>query len=835
MSMNKTFRKICLAGLMSLAGVLPTLAADGVGLTFSRTGTDAADVTVNVIDGEGQPIAGATATMSSNQAFKATGNTVTAEILCPDANANTSPNIVLTFEVSGLPADWKFNTVGLDIHALNGGSNYQENGDGVVRQWNVDVAQGATADALQAFANYSDIDIAAGVGSAGAVHKVWNASSASVVSAGSTLVLQLTITKGTTNPGCFFGLSGITLTNEAGTEPEPEPDPEPDPEPNPTPGETENQCYTIKWKNNTSSYIAEEADGSLVIKDYDVAQRIFWEFIPTGKDNCYYIRNTATGRYFSSCNLTPSSASKIKTGNTPVEYYVGATAATSGEIKGCHWLSSTDCADYDNESAGPRALNKDGASSSVITWQAGTSRVGSYWTLTPTEDLYEVRPFTASEELGAPQFRYAVISANNPSQSLHMAEDGKLSWQPKQDADEQAWYFVGEGNSAGGYLIANARSHRTIALEGEEATRWNVLAANTDVLAYYFRPHAKVKDEGTAFVVEGDSLVQFKALRNAFARNNQVYELPCGTLGNRYVARASIEGENVVRPMVYPLPKKSGTNVIAGTATTPSSWYTLYTSDKAALACGQAFDFVVQLNAAPLVGQEAFVYADWNRDGIFETMEQLTIKTKMTTTLTVPEDAVPGKTRLRVRLTNNGLTDAEDEVTGQILDLVVEVVESLPETLEVKVEANDPTRGTVAVSSQDANTTVSATALGNASFVCWREGNKMVSVKSEYTFQPTHSTTLTAYFSPNTDETEVGIGGAPVAENNLLVDVVAGNKQISVNTSAKVLRLLVFTADGVLVARSDSSVVSVAHLPVGAYIVKVVTDVADTAAKVMVK
>ena len=108
-------------------------------------------------------------------------------------------------------------------------------------------------------------------------------------------------------------------------------------------------------------------------------------------------------------------------------------------------------------------------------------------------------------------------------------------------------------------------------------------------------------------------------------------------------------------------------------------------------------------------------------------------------------------------------------------------------------------------------------------------------MKSEYAFQPTHSATLTAYFSPNTDETEVGIPGAPVAENNLLVEVVAGHKQIAVNTSAKVLRLLVFTAEGSLVAQSHTNVVDVAHLPVGAYIVKVVTDVADTAAKVMVK
>ena len=833
--MKTIFRQLLSLCLALTAGVLPTQAADGVKLTFSRTGTEAESVTINVADSAGQTIPGASATLVSNQSFKATGNAVTENILCPNVNGNTSPTITLTFEVSGLPAEWKFNTVGLNIHALNGGGNYQENGDGVVRQWNVQVQQGKTAGALQSFASYSDIDIAAGVGTPGAVHKVWNATSETVVTVGNTLVVQLTITKGTANSGCFFGLSGITLTNDGNTDPAPEPEPEPEPDPSPNPGESNHQCYTIKWKNNTSSYIAEEADGSLVVKDYDVAQRIFWEFIPTGKDNCYYIRNTATGRYISSCNLTPSSASKIKTGTAPVEYYVGATAATSGEIKGCHWFSSTDCSGYDDEAAGPRALNKDGASSSIITWQAGTSRVGSYWTLTATEDLYEVRPFAVSAALGAPQFKYAVVSAQHPTQALQMAEDGTLSWQPKQDAEAQAWYFVGEGNNAGGYLIANAKSHRTLSLPGEEATHWNVLTANTEALAYYFRPHASAKQEGTALIVSGDSLVQFKALRSDFARRNQVYELPCGTLGNRFVARATIDGESVVRPMAYPLPKKSGTSVVASSATTPASWYTLYTSDKASLARGTAFDLMVQLNSAPITGQAVYVYADWNRDGVFETMEQLPIKTKMTATLQVPEEAVPGKTRLRVRLTSNGLTDAEDEVVGQILDFVVEVVESAPDMFEVKVETNDPTRGTATVSSEAGTTTVAAKALGNAAFVCWKEGNKLVSVKSEYAFQPTHSATLTAYFSPNTDETEVGIPGAPVAENNLLVEVVAGHKQIAVNTSVKVLRLLVFTAEGSLVAQSHTNVVDVAHLPVGAYIVKVVTDVADTAAKVMVK
>ena len=46
----------------------------------------------------------------------------------------------------------------------------------------------------------------------------------------------------------------------------------------------------------------------MVASTYDVAKRIFWELIPTGEENTYFIKNTATGRYIGSCNKTPSSA-----------------------------------------------------------------------------------------------------------------------------------------------------------------------------------------------------------------------------------------------------------------------------------------------------------------------------------------------------------------------------------------------------------------------------------------------------------------------------------------------------------------------------------------------
>ena len=357
-----------------------------VSLKFNRTGTDASGVTIGVTDAEGTVINGATATLASSHTLKATGSAVTEAVVCPDVNGNTNPTIELTLQVDGLPAGFTFNNIGLDIHALNGSGGYQQNSDGKARLWNVTAATGSNQESLADFGTLSDIDIAAGVGSAGAVHKVWDITSSKTIENGEALIVKLTITKGSNNSGCFFGLSEVTL-NTATTTPEPEPEPEPKPEPKPD--DSEAKVYYIQWKNTGGNQITEGSDHYLTVAGKNVSKAQFWQLIPTENTNCYYIKNVVTGRYMGSCNLNPSSASRITTSETPVEYYVGATSATSGEIAGCHYFSSTDCADYSDESKGPRALNKDGASSYVITWQAGTSRVGSYWKLVETTDVYE--------------------------------------------------------------------------------------------------------------------------------------------------------------------------------------------------------------------------------------------------------------------------------------------------------------------------------------------------------------------------------------------------------------------------------------------------------------
>lgn len=367
--------KVLFIGLMALVGVAGVRANDIISLHFNRTGTDASSVAVLVKDGEGRAIEGAEATLISSHGLKATGNAVTSSIVCPNVNGNTSPTIALILQVSGLPEGFTFNNMGLDIHALNGGSNYQERADGVTRQWNV-VAAVNDND----FGMLTDVDIAAGVNTEGKTHKVWNIASPATVTTAGSLTIAFTITKGATNSGCFFGLSEVKL-GTVGVEPEPE---------QPAPDDGEAKVYYIQWKNTGTNHITENKDNSLSVSAKNTGKMQFWKLIPSGKENCYYLKNVVSGRYIGSCNMTPSSASRVGTSATPVEYYVGATSGT-GDIAGCHYFSSTDCADYASESAGPRALNKDGASEYVITWQAGTSRVGSYWKLVETADTF-VKP-----------------------------------------------------------------------------------------------------------------------------------------------------------------------------------------------------------------------------------------------------------------------------------------------------------------------------------------------------------------------------------------------------------------------------------------------------------
>ncbi len=141
------------------------------------------------------------------------GGNIETTVFCTKVNGNTSPTIEHTFEFSGLGDSFTFNHIALDIHAFNSGKNYQYNYDGVSRQWNVKAEVSNGEDDFTEFFTLTDIDIAAGVGETGNVHQKWGLAGNEFTTTTGELVVKLTITKGTNNSGCFFGLSEVTLSN----------------------------------------------------------------------------------------------------------------------------------------------------------------------------------------------------------------------------------------------------------------------------------------------------------------------------------------------------------------------------------------------------------------------------------------------------------------------------------------------------------------------------------------------------------------------------------------------------------------------------------------------
>ncbi|MBQ8337482.1 MAG: hypothetical protein IJY44_08135 [Bacteroidaceae bacterium] len=790
-------KKLTLTIITMLLLAAQPILAESISLKFNRTGTDASSVTVTVTDANGAAVSGASATLTSaSHAFKATAGNVTSSILCPNINATANPTIDLVFTVSGVPAGFAFDKLSCHIHALNGGNSYQDPADNVVRKWNV----AATVNNAS-FGSLSDIDIAAGITGC---NKLWDITG-STVSSNGTVTVKLTVTKGSENGGCFFGLSEIVLSN-AGTTPEPEPEPEPEPD------NSEGSVYYISWKNTGANFITEESDHRMTVQGKGAAKQL-WKFIPTGNDNCYYIKNTATGRYIGSCNLTPSSDSKIHTSETPVEYYVFQPSGTSGENLGCWYLSSTDCDNYSDASKDPCALNKDGASDYVITWTAKVENKGSYWKLIDELEVYS--PFSASEAIGTIGTSYNMATPGG--KYLTITDAGLALNDPDSFDKTQEWYFVGTGNKTGWQIASASKPATVIGIQDGDITAAENL--DTKWVAYESKEvkgYTYFKNGSTTLKFGEDSLFRFNKVLSEFVRNLKIYNNPCGAVGNNYAKSISIHGEGALDNIIYTAESK------------PGKWHVMYANDRGAVAKGKKFDIDVTLSANAASDLAVTAHFDWNSDGVYETEEPLTLNgTAANAEVTVPEWANMVQTRMRLRVNSNGLDLAEDEVYGFIYDFNINVVEPQEErTVTIGVnswERGDATLSEVADSyAYGATLTAKAIAYGNGTFVCWREEGVVVSTNAEYTFTADHNVKLVAYFAPNTDESSYPTGIGEVAEE-CVIDVCRQGDRLAANSASGVCSLELYTINAAKIAACKGNTMNVAGVAEGVYILRATT------------
>lgn len=407
-----------------------------------------------------------------------------------------------------------------------------------------------------------------------------------------------------------------------------------------------NKIYRIVWSQNENLFMTENSQSGLYVAATDRSLYQYWRFIPVGEQpHTFYVQNVVTKRYIGSCNLSPSSQSKITTSPTPTPYYVAKNP--SARVRNAWYFSSTDCAHYADPSQSPRALNKDGASSSIITWKAGHTNVGSYWWLQEAVDSYEPRAFLTGK-----QHSYLILKG---SDALETDVEGNLAWKSVHEGKTQIWWFDGVGNSKGYRIVSHLTGK---ALQG--GTRY-FLQEDVATGRYFFTDST---NDRLSF--EGESLVAFRRSRNATARALQLYKFPCGRNNGLYLTRLTLSGSDAATSLYYP----------ASGQAARKDYYVALTTIQAHVSSARKNTLRFSLNQKPHTDTQVWLYCDWDKDGIFETQTALPVQQEIVHDFVVPDHVGIGTTRFRLRITDNALTDADDDVVGQVFDgtIIIEKV-----------------------------------------------------------------------------------------------------------------------------------------------------------------
>lgn len=610
-------------------------------------------------------------------------------------------------------------------------------------------------------------------------------------------------------------------------------DAEPEPESEYFEGDAE-KFYVISSINDASAFMAEKNDGTLGTAAYSDNNKVFWKIIPTGQEGRFQVMNATSGRYIQSSKQALSS--QIPMGSNPVEYQIGKDMTAGAETKGYYYFCSTD---QTNIPAGAIGLNYDKfASKNIVAWSAKSGDKNSYWMIRAVDYTYEpvIVPLVSSMDEVNDATKYTM---ETPDGKQLVIENGTLAVADKSADVKHAWVFVGTSNAKEGVYMVNLADPDkvlTVAADGsyslaepENGTRWFAAEKETENgTQLTFVPYAQKDDENAAcLTVNGNSTFVLGNYRSAYSLAIQTYSLPCGTLDKGYLSRVNINGEQVIRELNY-----------AATAQ-PSSYYTLYTTEKATVSIGQEFELTARVSNMD-ENITVYVYFDWNRDGIFETMKAYN-ESLISEAIAVPEDAVAGKSRMRVRITNNGLDDAEDDAVGTIYDFIVNIAEPQAQRT-VTVAPNDPERGSVELlvgeesvlsytGDYGQEVTAVATPHNELDFIAWKDNRTVVSTDKEYSFAISENVDLVACFSPNST-LSTDIQGVPVSQNNFIYEIQQGAQEIQVVTDAEVKMVYVFAVDGTQVRKGAGKKVSVAGLGQGTYIVRVITSAGDASKKI---
>lgn len=148
--------------------------------------------------------------------------------------------------------------------------------------------------------------------------------------------------------------------------------------------------------------------------------------------------------------------------------------------------------------------------------------------------------------------------------------------------------------------------------------------------------------------------------RSNYCKQLGIYILPCGIKGAPFLTFASITGEEgqVKKALNYT------------SKTQPADYYKLVRTDSAEVTRGATFQ--LKYDASRMTADHTVTaYWDWDKDGIFETQKEFLNAASGSIEVTVPDSAAFGRSRMRIRITDNGLEEADDDVSGMVYDFQI--------------------------------------------------------------------------------------------------------------------------------------------------------------------
>ena len=321
-----------------------------------------------------------------------------------------------------------------------------------------------------------------------------------------------------------------------------------------------------------------------------------------------------------------------------------------------------------------------------------------------------------------------VIHRNNDTNSYIYENGNALNAAPKTNTNKQYWQFV-PTEKANCYYIQNVTSKRYVQSSKTPGESQQIKVGNTPVefeikpntndgagalKGYYYMcstdqtidntqdgtlglNYAGGQGKVVAFHIRynrgnsywdiQESAYDYEApapiLRSEYCKSLGIYVLPCGDKGAAYLKSLSITGE-----------KGNVTNALNYTASAqPGNYYNMVRTDSAEVIKGKTFNLKYEAEGMTS-DYTVTAYFDWDKDGVFESKHEFLNDKSGSAEITVPAEAAEGKSRMRIRVNDNGLDDADDDVNGATYDFQIFVTNDPTVTKVNDIVANNGTNAT---------------------------------------------------------------------------------------------------------------------------------------------